>query len=326
MYRLTEHLNAVGIRAAVMHQSAGFRPSWFGSSAPVVDAGSHRVSAQDVLVFSELDAATGLGMAPGVPKVVLNQCHFWTFAGGPVDYGHPDVSSVIGVSAAGVELLAEQFPGLQPHRLHLGTDSSLFRPLRKKRVLLYPESKGAQERNTVLGELQRRSLLDGWEVEGLSGLSQGELAQRLGEAQVLLTFSREEGFQMLLTEALAAGVAVVGYDGGGGAEYLTEQHAWPVSPGAATNQFVERVEEVLRLPAPALVERVRRGRAFVLENYTLEQEAADVRTAVEPALATARQSNDLRSFQVRDPRLTRAARAGRRARGALRQLKRMSAR
>lgn len=302
VYRIVDACNAVGMSAAVMHQRRGFRATWFESDTRTVAATDTPVHGNDVLVVSELDAPRLLDAAPGVTKVILNQHQYWTFAGGPVDYTHQDVAAVIAVSKDGVRYLECAFPGLKPYRLRYAVDSSIFRPgsLPRQRILAYLGNKGTAPRRQVLSMLHQRQSFLGWTHWSLAGLSQVQMASALAECAILATFSESEGFQMLLTEAMASGTAVVGFDAGGGREYLTEDLSWPVPAGDIV-RFVERLEEVATLwdADPKLLE-IKTGSAIdlVRERYTLENEAADAVAALTAAYQRATGLPKGQSFDV----------------------------
>lgn len=320
IYRFVDACNATGVRAAVLHQRPGFRATWFHNATEVVAARNTRIDGGDVLVVSELDAPYLLPRTPGLTKVILNQQHYWTFLHGGVDYRHPDVASVIAVSTDGERYLRTAFPGIQPHRIRYAVDTTLFHPGVRKKDLVFLATKGVGDRQQVLHILENRGHLGTWNIEGLAGLAQESMARRLSESSILASFSPSEGFQMLLTEAMAAGCAVVGYTGGGGKEYLTEARAWPVENGEIV-RFVERIEEVALMweqDSAALHRRLTLARAYVEQNHSLAQEAHDVAEAIRPALDRAStcgtsQSYDLSRSWVKARDLQRRVRGAGRA-------------
>lgn len=302
VYRLVDACNSAGVGSAVMHQNRGFRATWFEHSTRIVSARDVRVAGTDVLVISELDAPRMLHVAPGVTKVILNQHQYWTFVGGPVDYRHQDVAQVITVSDDGVRYLARAFPGLATARLRCAVDTSLFQPEegRRDKSIVFLEAKGGMPRLQVLAMVKSNDLARGWTVEALSGLSQEEMASRLATAAVFASFSEFEGFQMLLTEAMASGCAVVGFTAGGGAEYLTDDVAWPVPAGDIVG-FVDRLEEVLSLwetGRDVISRKTQSAIELVRQRYTLENEAGDIVAALQPALEQARRCPITSTFDV----------------------------
>ncbi len=288
VYRFTDALNAAGLDAAVLHQAPGFRATWFPNETRVESAATTPVCGNDVLVVSELDAARLLAKAPGVTKVVLNQQQYWTFVRGPVDYLHPDVAVVIAVSEDGVRYLSYAFPGLAPARVRYAVDTDLFHPRtsERERAIAFLDSKGRGPRAQVTEILSKRRALRGWEWRALRGLTHGQMAEMLGRVAILASFSEFEGFQMLLTEAMASGCAVVGFHAGGGREYLTDDVAWPVQASEIVT-FAERLEEVaLGWDERRDAVEVKTSRAvdFIRERYTLSGEAADIVAAIRPAV------------------------------------------
>ena len=287
IYRFTDALASSGIDAAVMHQRRGFRASWFQNTTPVVAAEDVAVRGNDVLVLSELDAPSTISAAPGVTKVILNQHQYWTFVQGPVDYLHPDVASVIAVSDDGMRYLTYAFPGLQPHRVRCAVDTDLFRPrvADRERAIVFLAGKGTGPRTQVTRILAQRGLIQDWELRPLSGLPQDKMAEALGRVAILASFSEFEGFQMLLTEGMASGCAVVGYDAGGGREFLTPDVAFPV-PASEIVGFAERIEHVTRAwdeDRDSVLAMTARAISWVRDRYTLAHEAADIVAAIEPA-------------------------------------------
>jgi hypothetical protein len=324
-YRLVDICNAAGVPAAVMHQRRGFRAGWFENRTAVVAAVDTLVYGNDVLVVSELDApALVPTTAPGVTKVILNQHHFWTFVQASFDYRHPDVAAVLTVSEDAVRYLAHAFPGLQPLRIRYAVDPAIFHLDGRSRepTIAFLANKGAGPRVQVMRILEQRDALQGWRTLPLVGLAQNALAELLRHVAIVAAFSEAEGFQMFLTEAMASGCAVVGFDGGGGREYLTEEVAWPVPLGDII-RFAERVEEVTRAfssASPEFEAKTRRAVCLVQHEYTLEHEAADVVDALRPVVELAARKDPGRGYnvaRVRGPAAIARERARAVARAAL---------
>jgi glycosyltransferase involved in cell wall biosynthesis len=311
-YRVVDACNAAGVEAAIMHQRPGFRARWFPNETRVVSAAQVPVLWNDVLVVSEFDAARLLQSTSGVTKVVFNQNHFWTFTNGQVDYRNPDVASVVTVSDDGVNYLEYAFPGLSCLRVHCGIDTDLFVPgsRQRKKDIAFLSYKGATARSQVLSMLKSRILPRDWDLRPLSGLRQDQLADILGETAIFAAFSEAEGCQLVLTEAMAAGCAVVGYPAGGGKEYLTEDLAWPVKVGDVIS-FARRLESVMTAwdaKRDEVDRKTRQARQFVRDTYPLSKEAADMQAALEPALEQARRLPSEPAYNVASQqRLSREA-------------------
>jgi glycosyltransferase involved in cell wall biosynthesis len=77
---------------------------------------------------------------------------------------------------------------------------------------------------------------------------------------------------------MACGCTVVGYAGGGGAEYMRPEFAHPVDDGDITS-FAKEIERVLRLhrrDQQAVAEKAQRASAFILDRYSLKREEESV--------------------------------------------------
>lgn len=321
---MVDACNAAGINAAVLHQRPGFRVGWFDNNTRIAWAKHTRVTNRDVLVVSELDAPKLLAMAPSVTKVVINQAHFWTLTHGPVDYRHPDVAAVVSVSDDGVRYLRYAFPGLQPRRLRLGIDSVLFSPgiAERRPRILYAPTKGISVRRQVFKMLEQREALCGWEISAVTGLDQASLAALLRDSAIFASFSEFEGFQMLVTEAMAAGCAVVGYAAGGGREFLTESVAWPVPAGEVVG-FAQRLEEVVcswQEDRACVIGRTARARELVQGKYNADNASSDIVSALEPVLDRAVQQDGLASYALYRPPRSCLREVSGRVRGAARVL------
>ena len=82
--------------------------------------------------------------------------------------------------------------------------------------------KNPQHVQAVIQGLQRSGLnhIGGWQGEPLQDLSHAQVAHRLNGARLFLAFGHPEGFGLPFAEAMAAGCWVVGYSGGGGANFF----------------------------------------------------------------------------------------------------------
>src|SRR5688500_17875828 len=73
IYRHVDILNAAGIHAAVLHQSRGFRCSWFDNKTRITNVGQTRIMHGDLLVIPEIYVGIIDRLAPDTSYVIFNQ-------------------------------------------------------------------------------------------------------------------------------------------------------------------------------------------------------------------------------------------------------------
>ena len=257
LYRHVEHLCALGWDAAMVTESAGFKPSWFESSAPSsslqdcwdrgeLDPERTILVLPETYLGVELRAFRGLDLS-AMARVVFNQNAYYSYGELAADtpqrlqafYDHPAVLQVLSISEDTHTFLSRNL-GLADLRLSriINAIEPMFRAdeTKVKRMHWMPR-KNAQHVQAVLQGLQRSGMpyTQGWEGQPLQQLSHAEVATRFNGAQLFLSFGHPEGFGLPIAEAMAAGCWVVGYSGGGGQELFrfggAEQVAFGDWPG-----------------------------------------------------------------------------------------------
>lgn len=282
LYRQADILNRNGYSAAVVHERPGFRHTWFDNRTRVVSTSEIKLAPTDFLVFPEVFGPQVSTFAKGVRKVVFNQNCYRTFTLYGLDrdksapsYLDPDVVAVIVASVNAEAYLRYAFPSKPLFRVSLGIDATLFshRPV-KRRCLAFMPRRLPDDLLQVVNILKFRGVLDDVELAPIDKMSEAQVAAAMKEALVFLSFSSREGFGLPPAEAMACGCIVIGYAGGGGAEYLLPELSYPVPDGDIVT-FARTVEEVLaehaRDPAQ-LAEKARRASAFILDTYSVERE------------------------------------------------------
>jgi hypothetical protein len=254
IYRHVDHLVSAGIDAAVVHDTLGFRPTWFHSErTPVVhSADVSPVGGRDLLVIPEVYGPDLGAIGPGVAKAVFNQNAYNTFAGyeepaARTAYHHPEVLAAVAVSDDNAAYLRHAFPELDVRRTVNCVDPGLFHPPagnRKARRIAWMPRKNATEAAQVLGILAARGVLDGWDLQPLQGLTEPEVAAALRDCAIFLSTGYPEGCPCPPKEAMACACVVIGYHGMGGRDYFDESHGFPVPQGDIV-AFARTVEQVL---------------------------------------------------------------------------------
>lgn len=301
IYRFVEICNRAGMSACVVHARRGFRPQWFDSSAPVVAADNVTVAQGDLLVIPEVYGPRIQHITAGAPHVILNQGPYLTF--GSSDWNprswRPilDWRSTLGivtVSADAVGVLELACPGLVISRIHLGIDSTIFRPgppltQRPKRIAFMPRRR-PRDVVHVLRTAQSQGVLDGWDLSPIDGTTEREVAAVLRSSAIFLAFGEREGWSLPPLEAMACGCLVLGFHGSGGREYMTPEVCIPFDESdllGLTGAFVEALRHWDSL-ADQYVHTASRAVTLALSEYNQEREASDVEAIFRGSLARAR--------------------------------------
>jgi hypothetical protein len=125
----------------------------------------------------------------------------------------------------------------------------------------------------VISLLKARHSLGGFELLPLDNLSESAVAASLGDSRVFLSFGYPEGFGLPPAEAMACGCLTVGFHGGGGREFITDDLAFPIEVGDILG-YARTVEELLRrcrsdpVPLEAKAQSKRLNPADFRESWT----------------------------------------------------------
>jgi hypothetical protein len=283
-YRFVDTLNAVGIDAAIVHGSKGFRCRWFSNETRVAYAKEIRLRGADLLVIPEIWATRIPFAGPGVAKVILSQNTNLTFASAADAatvaklYRAPGVLGAVVGSEHDAEFFAYALSDLVVRRIHYGVDTNLHHATDPKSfVVSYIPRKLPDEARAVVELLRLRGALEGWEVAPIGDMDESAYAAVLRRSRVFLSFAHQEGLGLPPLEAMACGCTVVGFDGIGGRE-LFQQHGISVDNGDVL-AFAQEAEQVLRgwKTDPALFARAAtEASEFARTTFSLERERLDV--------------------------------------------------
>jgi hypothetical protein len=295
-YRAVDVLNEAGLSAAVVHRRPGFKCTWFEHETRVVAAAEISVGTDDLIAVPEIFGASILDLPAGVRNVIFNQGAYLALdtlvAGGEAAAApyvdNPDLAAVVVVSDDSAEVVRYMFPDAPVHRIRHGLDPAVHHPpvAPRRRRIAYMSRRRGEEADQVLWLLERRGVLDDWEVVRIKGKSELEVAELLRSAQVFLSFSQLEGFGMPPLEALACGCLVVGFNGFGGRELFHAPFAVAVEDSDVVG-FARAVEDVLRrIDAEPLVmsAAATAGSRFALETYSREEERRSLLEVFAPLL------------------------------------------
>ena len=296
IYQYVDWLNEAGFDAVVMHQQPGFRCTWFESASRVMafrECWPPRL--WDLLIVPEILAWQFVTVAPNVPKIILNQNAYQTFAWATEKYNvnpytRPEVLGVIVVSEDSRAYLNACFPALPVMRVRYSVDGRLFQPnTRKIKQIAYMPRKKETDARQVLAILRFRDALKGFAPVEIKGKTEAQSAAILRESTIFLSFSTQEGWGLPPMEAMACGCIVVGYNGRGGAEFMRPPFALPV-PAENILVYAKTLEQLLEFITSSPREAARlatQAAQFIHTTYPPAQERADLLAAIS-AMSAAR--------------------------------------
>jgi hypothetical protein len=289
IYRHVEVLNALGYRAFVGHQAAGFRCTWFESNAPIAEKEKNWPPdpTGDILVCPEFVAWQMVQTTPGLPKVIFNQGAYLTFQGMKEKFTAPPYESdefvgTIVVSEDSRSYLNYAFPKHRVLRIHNAVDPAMFFPVEnKRRQIAYMPRKMSADARQILTILQHRRSLDGFEVVAIENLTELQTAEVLRDSMIFLNFCSQEGCPVPPLEAMASGCLVIGYDGQGGREYLNDDLAIRVAEEDILG-FVKAIEAAIagfRNTPELMTQKIGRALSYVTEMHSPQRERQDIALA-----------------------------------------------
>jgi glycosyltransferase involved in cell wall biosynthesis len=271
-YRHVDLLNALGQPAAVLHDTPGFRATWFPNSTRVLDTRTLRFGADDLLVVPEVYGPSMHSIDPEARVLVFNQGAYITFDALDPDRtrdGSPyreigRLEGIMTVSRDSADLLSLSFPDVPIDIARPVVDGSIFHPGRQPggRAFGYVLTRRQHERNQVLHLLRARGLT--WEPVPLTGMSETQMAETLRRTAVFLSLSDRDGFGLPPAEAMASGCYVVGYPGGGGEEFFDPDYC---APARSTAELVRALERAMTTSPAELAAAGGRASAAILDRY-----------------------------------------------------------
>jgi glycosyltransferase involved in cell wall biosynthesis/protein-L-isoaspartate O-methyltransferase len=286
LYRHVDLLNKNGFSAMILHRSPGFRCTWFDNTTKIASSQIVEPGKSDYLVFPETSIFNIETFAPDVNKIIFNQNSYYSFSEYQADkYSLPiacmskDVIAAFTVSEDNTRYLDHVFPDLNIYRLHYGIDSSVFcYEANKKKQICFMPRKNFGDALQIINILKYRDVLGEFEVVSIDNKTHAETAAILKESLIFLSFGYPEGFSLPPAEAMACGCIVIGYHGMGGKEYFKPEFSYPIEIGDIIG-FAETIEKVLKEcendPMPLLL-KGRKASEYVLHEYSLEREEADI--------------------------------------------------
>jgi glycosyltransferase involved in cell wall biosynthesis len=300
-------LRELGFEANVLHGKAGFKCTWFEHNAPIKYFDTTKIEPNDYVVIPEI--FFHLRVNPDISlknkirkfigkkedyyaarkiwitkckKVIFNQNAFHTFLDLELDFDFKKLGELIVLDA--ILCISEQnkkyleycFKNTQINRVKWSLDFSKFNfdPSKKKKIISYMPRKNSLHSKQVISILKARSFIDNFEIQAIDGLNETQVAEKLAESWIFLSFGYPEGLPLPPAEAMASGCIVVGYDGGGGEEYFKPEFSYKIAFGEIIN-FCEKVEEICKhfdSNFQQILEKAHSASDFIKQNYSSEIE------------------------------------------------------
>lgn len=284
IFRHVEELRAMGFDAYVLSNDTTAPPSWFPTTAPILSLASPLGSfADDVLVYPEVhNSALQATRHLQRRKVLFCQNQDGLFEGLKDDWPTWE--------AAGVEhaLYCSQYVADIAERLfrfrssaviRCVVDRALFKPGPKRPSVVTMPRKRQRDLPMIRKAFERQwPQYTGLPWYGLHGVSEAEVADRMGQSTVFLSLSWREGLGLPPLEAMASGCLVAGFTGLGGREYARPDNGFWVAEDDlfAAADAVGRALH-LSLTQPDQAEAMRQAGLATATHYSAEGMRQDLK-------------------------------------------------
>ncbi|MFY0643015.1 MAG: glycosyltransferase [Bacteroidia bacterium] len=284
IYGLVDILNANNVKSFALHQSKGFKYTWFKNETSVAyttqfktrkyakkgllgklkilllaikeefqgkDDNKIELSGDDILVIPETRITQLETFKVGVKLVTLAQNVYLSFAG-ENDFKHISnayrdnaISLRISMSELGYKTRTFLFPNQLVEHVPIFIDESRFQFHKvKKRIIAYMPQKMESDAKFLLNTLAIRNKCWDYEFVPIVGKTYHQVAQILKETLIFLSFSYREGLGLPPLEAMASGCIVIGYSGNGGNEFFGTKYFNQIEEGDIIS-YASKVEEII---------------------------------------------------------------------------------
>ncbi|KFC18713.1 glycosyltransferase [Chryseobacterium sp. FH1] len=312
LYRMVDILNDNGYNAVILHNKKQYKANWFKNNTKVEFSNyffktlknllnnknpnffskikllcyqktSIKLDPQSVIILPEIYGPAVNNIETDIDKIIFNQNCYYTFRNNPTDHnynnpyeGEKTVATIV-ASEDAFDYINYVFPKVAVYKIRLGIDSSIFHfSENKKKQIAYMPRKLGEDVEQVINILKIRNNINGWTFVEIDNLEETQVAQILKESFIFLSFNHREGFGLPPVEAMASGCVVIGYEGGAGKEYFKDEFSFPIAEGDIIN-YVKKIENIINnLSEKQLLQKGKLASEFVLNNYNVENERADI--------------------------------------------------
>lgn len=283
IFRHVEELRRMGLEAYVYSGDTETpRPAWFASDAPILD-GQVPSRPDDVLVFPEIgtpyvSANRGLNRR----KVLFCQNQDGLFVGLGDEFRtwrDAGVDDAMFCSDFVAEQALRCFSFRHAATVRCAVDRDLFRPLPKKPQVVLMTRKRKDDLPLIRQAFERM-----WPQYaaipwfGLKGMTEAEVAARMGASAVFLSLSWREGLGLPPLEAMSCGCLVAGFTGVAGREYARPENGFWVGEDdffAAAHAIGQALDVALTRPEQA--QAMRQAGFATVDHYSAQGMRDDLR-------------------------------------------------
>jgi len=199
----------------------------------------------DILIIPEIWVLDFVDVFPNNDIIIFNQNCFYTVN----NYANlKNLKVVVTVSNYSYNYLKLIYNREILMQITLGIDTELFSfEGKKKKVICYMSRKRYNDIEQLLFLAKFDKEFDSWEFININNLPESDVATILKKSIIFLSTSDLEGFGLPPAEAMSCGCIVIGYDGGGGQEFLKNNICFNINSGAILEYFNCLKEVVMNL-------------------------------------------------------------------------------
>ena len=235
-----------------------------------------QVRKDDILVIPEIWTKDFRGVFPNNDIIIFNQNCFYTVN----NYAYlENLKGVVTVSNYSNSFLQLIYHRDIVNRISLGIDTDTFSfGGKKKKIISYMSRKRPGDIEQILFLTKLCKDFNEWEFINVSNNSESEVAEILKKSLIFLSTSDSEGFGLPPAEAMSCGCIVIGYDGGGGREFLNKGLSFNIQSGDILGYYncLNKIVIDLNINLYCYDELRKSASDFINKNYSLETEKISV--------------------------------------------------
>ena len=179
---------------------------------------------------------------------------------------------IITTSKYSVSYLKTMFPNIRKNilKVNLSVDSNKFKIKKKSNLITYMPRKLPAHSSLLLFYL-KNLLPKNWKIQSLNNISEKKLIKALSMSKIFLSFSNFEGTGIPPIEAALSGNKVIGYVGGGGAEYWKKPIFTKVENGEIED-FAKKIIKNIKSYKDNWIKDTKKNRLHLSNYYSKKSE------------------------------------------------------